>query len=170
MKMRHILLLIIFTFGLIGIYSNQVFNRQSTLASAQLPAPSVEITNEQKNEQFVKDLSARIAGRENESAEKVFKNMQIPWLRTASAGQLLSIMNFGYSRALGVACTHCHVENDFASDEKRPKLAAREMAFMHRMINEQLLKMQNLASQPEKRSINCATCHRGVIKPGANPK
>lgn len=164
MKMRRNLLLIIVMLGFIGINGSPVLP-ETSLATAQLPAPSIE-TNEQKNEQFVKDLSTRIAGRENESAEKVFKNMQIPWLRSASAGQLLSIMNFGYSRALGVACTHCHVENDFASDDKRPKLAAREMAFMHRMINEQLLKMQNLASQPEKRSINCAICHRGVIKPG----
>ena len=37
-------------------------------------------------------------------------------------------MNYGYSRALGVSCMHCHVEQDFASDEKRPKRAAREMA------------------------------------------
>ncbi len=74
-------------------------------------------------------------------------------------------MNGGYSRALGVACTHCHVEQDFASDDKRPKRAAREMAVMHKMINEQLGKMQNLETKPDLRAINCSTCHRGAITP-----
>ena len=74
-------------------------------------------------------------------------------------------MNRGYSRALGVACTHCHVEDDFASDDKRPKRAAREMAHLHRMINEQLSKMQDLEPKPEGRFINCSTCHRGEINP-----
>jgi formate-dependent nitrite reductase cytochrome c552 subunit len=74
-------------------------------------------------------------------------------------------MNGGYSRALGVSCNHCHVEQDFASDDKRPKRAAREMAVMHRMINEQLKKMQNLETKSEERAINCATCHRGAINP-----
>ena len=39
-------------------------------------------------------------------------------------------MDVGYSRALGVSCTHCHDDQKFASDEKRPKRAAREMAGM----------------------------------------
>jgi hypothetical protein len=76
-------------------------------------------------------------------------------------------MNFGYSRALGVACTHCHVEQDFASDDKRPKRAAREMAVMHKAINEELGRMQNLQSKPEQRFINCTTCHRGAINPAS---
>jgi cytochrome c2 len=74
-------------------------------------------------------------------------------------------MNFGYSRALGVACSHCHVTSDFSSDDKRPKRAAREMAEMHHAINQQLLKMQNLEDEGNKRFINCSTCHRGQIDP-----
>ena len=65
--------------------------------------------------------------------------------------------------ACGVAT--CHVEQDFASDDKRPKRAAREMAVIHRMINDQLAKMQNLELKPEERFINCSTCHRGAINP-----
>jgi hypothetical protein len=78
-------------------------------------------------------------------------------------------MNLGYSRALGVACTHCHVEQDSSSDEKRPKRAAREMAAMHRAINDQLRKMQNLEPNPN-RAINCTTCHRGAIDPTASDR
>jgi hypothetical protein len=75
-------------------------------------------------------------------------------------------MNGGYARALGVRCTHCHVERDFSSDDKRQKRAAREMATMHWTINQTLAKMNNLSSAPEERFINCATCHRGRIDPG----
>lgn len=79
-------------------------------------------------------------------------------------------MNRGFSRALGVNCTHCHAEQDFSSDEKRPKLAAREMSAMHRMINDQLKQMKNLKSAPDDRFINRSTCHRGGIDPVASDR
>ena len=120
--------------------------------------------NQEINNRFVKQILDRIAGHENEPAEQVFKNIQ--WLKGVPAGRLLLIMNLGYSRALGVNCTHCHMEQDFSSDDKRPKRAAREMAVMHRMINEQLKKMQNLEPKPN-RAINCSTCHRGAVDPVA---
>jgi hypothetical protein len=117
------------------------------------------------NDRFVAEISARIVGREEEPAEKVFENIR--WFEGVPAGRLLRIMNRGYSRALGVACTHCHVETDFASDEKRPKRAAREMAAMHQAINERLNGMENLATEPGQRAVNCTTCHRGAVDPMA---
>jgi len=136
-----------------------------TPAMQPAPSPTQEI-----NDRFVKEISARIAGHENDPADQVFKNLQIPWLKNAPAGRFLRIMNFGYSRALGVTCTHCHVENDFASDDKRPKRAAREMADMHHAINEQLAKMQNLDPEHQQHFINCTTCHRGAIDPVASDR
>ena len=56
--------------------------------------------------------------------------------------------------ALGVTCAHCHVVTDFASDEKRPKKAAREMQVLHKSINEQLRTLQHLNIDADKRSIN----------------
>ena len=137
---------------------------------APKPQPSVTPSrpvnpNQEINNRFVKQFSERIAGRENEPAGKVFKNIQLEWLKSVPAGRFLSIMNGGYARALGVSCTHCHVEQDYASDDQRPKRAAREMAIMHRMINERLDKMQNLTQKPQDRPINCITCHRGAISP-----
>ena len=129
------------------------------------PAPAQVNPNQEINDRFVQQFSQKIAGRETEPAGKVFKNIQLEGFKSVPAGRLLLIMNRGYSRALGVSCTHCHVEQDFASDDKRPKGAAREMAIMHRMINDQLVKMQNLELKPEARFINCATCHRGAINP-----
>ena len=148
---------------------------QQQQSTAPKPQPSVTASrqanpNQEINNRYVQQLSEKIAGRENDPAEKVFKNIQIQWLKNVPAGRFLRIMNGGYSRALGVACTHCHVEKDFASDDQRPKRAAREMAVMHKMINDQLGKMQNLEIKPEERFINCSTCHRGGINPMATDR
>ena len=67
--------------------------------------------NQATNDQFVKRLSETITGRENEPAEKVFKNIQLPVLKAVPAGRFLRIMNLGYSRALGVACTASRVQD-----------------------------------------------------------
>ena len=117
------------------------------------------------NRQFVQRLTARIAGREHDPAGKVFKNVRLEGLKAIPAEDLLDIMDGGYSRALGVTCTHCHDEDDFSSDAKRPKRAAREMAVMHRGINRQLAKMTHLESDGDDRFINCGTCHRGTLRP-----
>ena len=113
----------------------------------------------------MQQIKESIAGREQEPAARVYKNIRFPLFKKIPAADLLGIMDGGYSRALGVTCTHCHVETDFSSDEKRPKRAAREMAEMHRRINQQLLRMRNLASDGEERFINCAACHRGSTRP-----
>jgi hypothetical protein len=131
------------------------------------PTPPKSPTQE-TNDRFVQQIRERIKGHEKEPAEQVFKNIQ--QFKGVPSGNVLAIMNRGYSRALGVTCTHCHVEEDFASDDKRPKRAAREMATMNRSIIEQLGKMQNLASKPEERAINCSTCHRGAIDPMATSR
>jgi len=39
------------------------------------------------------------------------------------------------------------------------------MAAMHRSINDQLAKMQNLEANPQGHFINCSTCHRGNVDP-----
>jgi hypothetical protein len=130
-------------------------------AAAAAPEPSTQ----EINDRFEQEIAERIAGREHEPAGKVFKNIRIEWLKPIPARQLLDIMNGGYARALGVRCTHCHLESDFSSDDKRPKRAAREMATMHWTINQTLRKMKELKSEPEDRLINCATCHRGQISP-----
>ena len=138
-----------------------------TAGGQQAPATR-ESQNAEISDGFVKQISNRIAGRQKDPAEQVFKNIQ--WLKGVPAERLLLIMNLGYSRALGVTCTHCHVEADFSSDDKRPKRAAREMAAMHRQINDQLKKMQNLQTPAAQRAINCSTCHRGAIDPMASER
>jgi len=117
------------------------------------------------NDSTVSELMIQIAGHEGDPAEKVFRNIRIPWLKNVPAGTFLTIMKDGYAAALGVRCEYCHVEGDFSKDDKRPKRAAREMAAMHHGINQQLAKMQELKPRPGGRFINCSTCHRGAVSP-----
>jgi len=78
----------------------------------------------------------------------------------------------GFSLALGVRCTYCHVGREgapldsinFAKDDKRPKRAARAMLHMVHHINEEHLK--DVPDRPEPHVVvGCATCHRGVARP-----
>jgi len=63
--------------------------------------------------------------------------------------------------ALGVRCDFCHVQNDFASDEKHHKEVARMMIVMAREIN---------AKFPDgKMHVTCYTCHRGAEEPATHP-
>lgn len=137
--------------------------------ASQAATASPEVIR-QVDDAWVRKIKMQIAGEELEPAGKVFTNIQMPHLKNIPASAFLDVMNNQYSRALGVACTHCHVEGNFASDQKRPKRAARDMAAMHRSINEQLSKMQYLSPSPAGHVINCMTCHRGSIDPVATIK
>ena len=115
------------------------------------------------NAQHLERARAFIKGKEKVPAGEVFKN--VDFLKNVPAATFLAIMDIGYSRALGVTCTHCHEEGDFAADSKRPKRAAREMQIMHRAFNDQLRAMTNAQRPPAERSINCTACHRGEVIP-----
>lgn len=113
----------------------------------------------------IADLMAQIKGREQEPAEKVFKNIQT--FKGMPAGRIVRIMEMGYARSLGVDCTHCHVAGQWEKEDKTTKQTARDMANMVQTINGNMLKnIKNLRS-PDP-IINCTTCHRGQIKPALN--
>jgi hypothetical protein len=78
----------------------------------------------------------------------------------------------GFTRALGVRCTYCHVGKegdpleayDFRADDKSTKIRARAMLKMVAAINEDHLG--KLTDRREQRiAVTCATCHRGVTEP-----
>jgi len=134
-----------------------------TPATPQTPAPQASASFDQAK--ALADLRARIAGQERKPAAEVFKNIQI--LKTVPAGRLLAVMEVGYSRSLGVDCTHCHLPGEWEKDDKTTKGVAREMIMMMRAINEEhLKKIKNLRS--ESPVVNCTTCHRGQTRPALN--
>ena len=108
------------------------------------------------------DLKKFIAGREEQPAVDVFNNIQT--YTGVTAGRFLRIMEFGFTVALGVDCTHCHKPGTWDSDEKPTKQIARDMtAMLNAINNEYLKKIPNLRSTNPQ--VNCTTCHRGQKRP-----
>lgn len=134
-------------------------------SSAVSQPPADPAAAPQSDSELIAALRQQIQGKEKEPAETVFKNIQI--LKGRPAGSLLSVMDMGYRRSLGVRCNHCHDPQNWASDDKSEKRIAREMSNMVRDINEKYLKsIQGLKS--ETPVVNCTTCHRGQVKPALN--
>jgi hypothetical protein len=103
-----------------------------------------------------------IAGRENQPAESVFKNIKI--FKGVPAGRLVNIMNLGFGRSLGVSCGFCHVPGKWDLDDKEEKNTARLMFAMVQTINRDYIsKLPNDRSGPPV--VNCFTCHRGNARP-----
>ncbi len=138
-----------------------------TTASGQTenaaPKPTPEPAFDRKA--AVDKLREFVKGKEEQPAETVFKNIQI--FKGVPAGRIVGIMGGGFSRSLGVDCTHCHTPEDWSSDAKPTKLIAREMKAMADKINGELLK--NMKTLGDRQAIvNCTTCHRGELKPATN--
>ena len=87
-----------------------------------------------------------------------------------SGSRLAPVMR-GFTNALGVRCSHCHVGEegkplstyDFASDDNPNKATTREMMRMLGSINEHLDYIEITGDQPV--NMWCHTCHRGRARP-----
>jgi photosynthetic reaction center cytochrome c subunit len=97
-------------------------------------------------------------GTGGKTAEEVYKN--IVQLKGAPADQIQPAMQF-ISAALGVDCSFCHVQGNFAADDKGPKKTAREMMAMTAMINKEAFH--------GRQQITCESCHRGATHPVSTP-
>lgn len=138
---------------------------ERSLFAQAVPSPSPLPEFDQAAE--LAKLREAIKGKENEPAETVFKNLQMTSMKAMPAARILAIMEFGYSRSLGVNCAHCHTAGRYEAEDKPQKQIAREMARMVTDLNETTLKgIKNLKSASP--SVNCTTCHRGEIKPALN--
>ncbi|HEY9421487.1 MAG TPA: c-type cytochrome [Thermoanaerobaculia bacterium] len=111
----------------------------------------------------LEDLKKQIAGRENEPAEAVFKNIQV--LKGVPAGRIPLMMEKGFSDSLGVTCTFCHNPSDWTAAANHHHPISRQMWTMTQEINQRLLPaVQDLKNA----QVNCTTCHRGQKKPALN--
>ena len=104
-----------------------------------------------------------IAGRENQPAESVFKNIKI--FKGVPAGRLVNIMNNGFGRSLGVSCGFCHVPGKWDLDDKEEKNTARLMFAMVGTINRDYISKVPHDSTGPQPVVNCFTCHRGEPRP-----
>jgi len=99
-----------------------------------------------------------------------FKNLKV-LPKDIKQGELVGVMRT-FAGALGVRCAYCHVGEDgkplstfdFASDEKTPKRAARDMLRMVDAINDRYLAKADLG-RTERLTVNCVTCHHGLTRP-----
>lgn len=97
------------------------------------------------------------------------KNLKV--LPKDSSPEKLRAVMRGFSRSLGVRCSHCHVGKegeplstyDFASDKNPKKDVARGMMRMLRSVNDQLMKIQ--PDKADRVNMACQTCHRGLTRP-----
>lgn len=82
-------------------------------------------------------------------------------LKILKPDQVMPAMR-AFTASLGVRCDFCHVQGDFASDEKHHKEIARRMLVMTHKINE-----ENFPGAEMR--VTCFTCHRGASEPPAHP-
>jgi hypothetical protein len=87
---------------------------------------------------------------------------------STTATELVALMGT-FTRALGVKCSYCHVEQAgqqlaFELDDKVTKRKAREMLRMVLMINDSILPGLERRTHPEP-LVTCFTCHRGMPIP-----
>jgi Photosynthetic reaction centre cytochrome C subunit len=91
---------------------------------------------------------------EKKPAEEVFHNIQS--FKGLAAGRVPFIMDF-FSQALGVKCTHCHVQDQWEKDDVEAKKTARKMLSMVTDVIHQYYGKGG--------PISCSGCHQGKVKP-----
>jgi hypothetical protein len=95
--------------------------------------------------------------------------------RSTPVIQVVGMMR-NFAGDLGVRCQYCHVGEegmplgkfDFAKDEKRTKLVARQMMRMLEEINRRVDTLpghEEHAHEAAAPMVTCGTCHRGVSRP-----
>ena len=105
--------------------------------------------------------------------EQPMTNLQV-WPKDTPRAQVIQTMN-AFNDSLGVECTYCHVQGNFASDEKREKRVARQMILLRDSIN---VMMGAIVGKPAGAGptaedglpgapvrVLCRSCHRGLPIP-----
>ena len=132
------------------------------LVAALVGLGTVSLAAQSKHPEIVA-LEASIAGREQQPAEQVFKNIQT--FRGMPAIRVLRIMEQAFVPNLGVTCSHCHVEKEWDSDAKAAKGVARTMWILRARWQDDVRK----ASGNPEAIVTCYTCHKGQPKPAFAP-
>jgi len=102
---------------------------------------------------------AQQAGDRGKAPESAQKNLKV---LAANTDIPFAMQNF--SQALGVQCTYCHVQDDYASDANPKKETARKMIGMVRQIDP-FFPTSAGVFPAGYHEVDCLTCHRGSAKP-----
>src|SRR3982751_1920362 len=112
--------------------------------------------------------TAGIAGIKPPEEETKYKNLKV-LDKKIDEDQMERVM-FNFDKQLGVTCQYCHVSAkdvfppraDFASDEKKEKLVAREMLRMTLRLNKKYFDLEIDRQVRTKPLVWCRTCHMGL--------
>jgi Photosynthetic reaction centre cytochrome C subunit len=142
---------------------NQAAPSQEVVTLAPRRPPPSRDSLEKLRAVYVAQIMSQIAGRENEPAEQVFKNIQV--LKGITARELVAKMEKEYATPLSWNCTNCHrlaPQGNWASDTANDKRRAR---FMQQMVNDINLVTLPKLYPKDTPKVTCATCHRGYNEP-----
>lgn len=115
-------------------------------------------------QRLVDSVLKTIAGRENDPAGQVFKNVKM--LKDMPAGKFLETMNDDYGKAIGRSCNFCHVTDHWDSDERKEKATTRIMIALEDSLNNAAPYLPQLKNRRGAwPHIECVTCHRGMNEP-----
>ena len=115
--------------------------------------------------------AAGIAGIKPPGKESAYKNLKV-LDKNMDEDQMERIM-FNFDKQLGVTCDYCHASAknvfppraDFASDEKKEKIVAREMLRMTMQLNKKYFDLVIDKQIQTKPLVWCRTCHMGLPVP-----
>src|SRR5207249_4022206 len=84
-------------------------------------------------------------------------------LKLLAANSDVAFIMGSFNEALGVQCTYCHQEGDFAAEGNPKKDVARKMIVLVRQINANFTGTGVFPVGPQV--VTCYTCHRGDTHP-----
>lgn len=103
------------------------------------------------------DPARPVVGMVDTPTVTILRGLTVPEFETE-----MQLMN----QALGVACGHCHVRGNFASDGNPRKATTRKMLEMTRTINQQFFAdYRPRESESRLGKVTCFTCHQGEARP-----
>jgi hypothetical protein len=96
---------------------------------------------------------ASLSGQRTPQTSSDFKNIVV--LKGMTDREIRDTMEL-WGKQVGLECTDCHVEGDYAADTKHEKQTARQMYQMVQTLNQQEF------FRSAGRKADCFLCHRGV--------
>ena len=139
------------------VSTRQIFTRSDTVKPRRVPNYAAQ---DSVRRATVAMLLRELAGRENEPAGKVFKNVQLH--KDMPVREFLTKMDEQYGRGTGSTCTGCHLAGRWENDSLKNKTISRRMETMTRTIQAGYLEHVKELDE-DFPTATCVMCHRGSL-------